>query len=73
MVLSFDFHFRMKGHLWNSIDTLDLTGFWQNQGAISHVTIFGGSTPVPEPATMLLLGTGLVGLAATARRKMKKS
>jgi len=54
---------------WNGTDDLVLNGFWPEQGAISHVEMYGSSVPTPEPATMLLFGAGLAGLAGIARRK----
>jgi hypothetical protein len=64
---------------WDGKQTLELKDFWPGQGAISHVELFGtssngsggGGGPIPEPGTMLLLGTGLLGLAGVGRRSRK--
>jgi len=54
---------------WQTIATND-NGVFQG---LSHVSFWTEkSSPVPEPATMLLFGTGLVGLAGIFLKKKKK-
>ena len=54
----------------NLLDVPPQPGISEFPNGVSHVSIYGGQ-PVPEPATMLLLGSGLVALAGFGRKKKK--
>lgn len=58
---------------WDGKHTLELTGFWPNQGAISHVAFYSGQSDIPgvpdgsSTIAMLGLAFGVLGLLRTRR------
>ena len=66
---------------WNGTEDITLSGFWPQNGSISHVSIHGVATDppleddppssVPEPTSFLLISAGF-GMVAMRLRKTKQ-
>ena len=70
-------HFLFKNDANLNWSVVDLSRFGNvyelsGVGVLSHVGEFGGTTSVPEPGTLMLLGAGLLGFAVYGKRRMNK-
>ena len=59
------------GQLGTIVMALDTPWYHFNDFGIEQATLYAEADPVPEPASLLLLGSGLIGLAGIGRKKFK--
>lgn len=60
----------LNGALWIGVEDLPIDGV--SDGDYNDMIMRSTPVPVPEPSSLLLLGTGLVGLGAAVRRRLRR-